>query len=189
MWKRVLTAALLLMPVAGPVQANGVDITLSDETASVVYLVDGSSLGYGGADIGVGLLYNEEGDIMITGNLLVVSNPPSGVPHQFGVGAKAYVADLDIDETASAIGVGALYRYLLPSETPMGLAVEAYAAPSVTSFSGTERFYEVMARFEIEIVPSTRGYIGYRWIETRLEDIDDDYKLDDSFHVGVRIFF
>lgn len=70
----------------------------------------------------------------------------------------------------------------------MGVAFEGYAAPSVTSFSDTERFYEAMARFEVEVVPSTRGYVGYRWMETRLEDVGK-YKLDDAFHVGIRIFF
>ncbi len=181
----LLLLGLLFSP---PSVAVGIDLSLSDKTANFQFLFDSASLGYGGADIGVGAFYNENNDWMTSGNLLVSSNPPSGNPWQFGVGAKAYHAELDIDESASAIAIGGLVRYIVPADTPLGFAVEGYTAPSVTSFSDTERFHEVMARFEVEVVPSTRGYIGYRWMETRVEDVGR-YRLDDEFHVGIRLFF
>jgi hypothetical protein len=186
MRKVCLLLAGLVM--GGPVHAAGVDISVSDQTANFVFLLDSSSLGYGGADIGIGGFYNENKDWVATGNLLVTSNPGSGNPWQIGVGTKAYYADLDIDESASAIALGGVLRYVIPSETPMGVAFEGYTAPSVTSFGDTERFHEAMARFEVEVVPSTRGYVGYRWMETRLEDIGK-YRLDDEFHIGIRVFF
>lgn len=186
MRKACLLLASLL--VTGPVHAAGVDISLSDETANFQFLFDSSSIGYGGADIGIGGFYNEDGDYVAHGNLLVTNNPGSGNPWQVGIGAKAYYADLDIDETASAIAIGGLVRYIIPAETPMGVAVEGYAAPSVTSFNDTERFSEAMARFEVEIVPSTRGYVGYRWKETRIDGVGD-VELDDAVHLGIRMFF
>lgn len=186
MRKVCLLLATMLFGV--PAHASGLDISLSDKTANFVFLLDSSSLGYGGADIGLGAFYNENDDWMVTGNLLVSSNPGSGNPWQFGVGTKGYHAELDIDESASAVAIGGLLRYIIPSSTPMGLAFEGYTAPSVTSFGDTERFSEAMARFEIEVMPSTRGYIGYRWMETRLEGIGK-FRLDDEVHVGIRLFF
>lgn len=187
MFKRCLLASALV--VAGPTaHAAGLDASISDKSAQFVFLTDSSSLGYGGADIGFGVLFNEDSDLVGTANLLVTGSPTSGNPFQFGVGAKAYVADLDIDETASAIALGGLVRYVIPGNTPVGFAVEGYLAPSITSFSKTESFRELMLRAELEVMPSTRGYIGYRWMETRLEDIGK-YRIDDNVHVGIRVFF
>ena len=55
---RVIPAVLALF--AGGAHAGALDISLSDDTAYLVYLIDSGSLGYGGADIGFGFFYTEE---------------------------------------------------------------------------------------------------------------------------------
>lgn len=170
-------------------QASGFDISLSDETANVVYLTDSGSFGYGGADIGFGLFFNEADDAVAHANILVTSNPQSGNNFQFGVGAKGYLGTLDVpDEDVAAIGIGGLVRYVIPSATPMGISLEGYFAPDITSFSDTESLREVIARFELEVMPSTRGYIGYRVLEPEM-DVAGDVEIDDEFHVGIRFLF
>lgn len=188
MIKRCLALAGLALCTSGA-QAAGFDISLSDETAHLQYLTDSGSLGYGGADIGFGLFYTEADDYLGTANLLVTSNPASGNNFQFGVGAKGFAGEVDtINEDVAAIGIGGLVRYIIPSQTPMGIAVEGYFAPRITSFGDTEELREVMTRFEIEVMPSTRGYIGYRFLEPELERAGDA-ELDDSVHVGIRVLF
>lgn len=193
MHKRSVAAAVILAACSAPAHAAGFDISLSDDTANVVWLTDSGSLGYGGADVGFGLFYRENDrgnhDYIGTANLLVTSNPASGNNFQFGIGAKGYAGNIDgLNEDVAAIAIGGLVRYVIPSQTPMGIALEGYAAPSITSFSDTERVREVMARFELEVMPSTRGYLGYRFLEPRLEQAGD-VELDDEIHVGIRITF
>lgn len=182
-------AALVLMVFATAVPAQGLDISLSDETANILYLTDSGSLGYGGADIGFGLFFNERDAYLGIAKVLVTSSSIGRRHFQFGVGAKGYVGELgDLDESVAGIAIGGLIRYIIPGRTPMALALEGYVAPSVTSFSDTESVQELMARFEIEIMPSTRAYIGYRFLEAELKD-GREIELDDGAHVGIRVTF
>jgi len=178
-----------LILVTTSVQADGLDISLSDESANVVYLTDSGSFGYGGADVGFGLFFNDDDDVVGHANFLVTGNPQSGRNFQFGVGAKGYLGTLDdADEDVAAVGIGGVVRYVIPAQTPMGLALEAYVAPGITSFSDTDSLTEVMARFEVEIMPSTRGYVGYRLLEPDMDDAGD-VEIDDNLHFGVRFTF
>ena len=183
---RVIPVFLALF--AGGADAAGLDISLSNETANIVYLIDSGSLGYGGADIGFGFFYTESDDYMLTANVMVVGTLGERRDLQFGVGAKAYAADLDIDEEVLAIGIGGQGRYVFQTRTPIGLVLEAYAAPGITSFGETESAREVNLRVEIEVLPSTRGYIGYRYLAFDLENIDD-VEVDDHAHLGIRLQF
>lgn len=188
MIKRCAAVVSLLLCSTGA-QANGFDISLSDETANVVYLTDSGSLGYGGADVGIGLFWNENDDVVGHANVLVTSNPQSGNNFQFGVGAKAYLGNVDRpDEDVGAIGIGGIVRYVIPAQTPMGLSLEGYWAPRVTSFSDTDGLREISARFELEVMPSTRGYVGYRLLEPDL-DTAGKVEIDDEFHIGIRFIF
>lgn len=183
---RVIPVFLAL--VAGGANAAALDISLSNETANVVYLIDSGSLGYGGADIGFGFFYTEDSDYMLTANVMVVGTLGERRDLQFGVGAKAYGADLDIDEQVLAIGIGGQARYVFQTHTPIGLVLEGYAAPGITSFGETESARELNLRAEIEVLPSTRGYIGYRYLEFDLDETGD-VTVDDNVHLGIRLQF
>lgn len=168
--------------------AAGLDLALGQDTASLVYLTDTASIGYGGADIGFGGFFNNNDDIMLTGNFLVTGSPGEQVPLQFGVGAKGFYTDLDSDRDASAIGIGGQVRYLFPTRTHIAVAVEGYYAPRITTFEDADTFSEFNPRFEIEIVPGTHAYVGYRWIEADM-DTGPDEELSDEAQVGIRLTF
>ncbi len=187
--RHLLAGLVLCAPAAN---AAGLDISLSEKSAHFQYLFDSGSLGYGGADVGAGIFFNEADDVLGTGHLLVTSNPRGQSNIQFGVGAKAYGgvderANSD-DQAIGAVGVGGLVRLILPAQTPMGVAVEGYRAPEITSFADTRDLSEIMARFEIEVMPSTRGYFGYRLLEPDTEEFGE-VEFDDRFHVGIRITY
>ncbi|MEM7208742.1 MAG: YfaZ family outer membrane protein [Pseudomonadota bacterium] len=186
MKKHILPCILLLC--ATHAQADGLDISLSSETASIVYLSDSSSLGYGGADVGYGVFFNEEDDYLFNANFLVSGKPASQQqPLQFGVGAKGYLGIFDeSDFDIGALGIGGQIRYVIPSSVaPMAAALEIYYAPDITSFGDATSLTEVALRYEFEIVPSTRAYVGYRLIEVDFDDVDD-VEIDDEFHLGIR---
>lgn len=185
---RTRAIPVFLALFAGGAEAAGLDISLSNETANLVYLIDSGSLGYGGADIGFGFFYTEDDDYMVTANVMVVGTLGERRDLQFGVGAKAYGADLDNGEEVLAIGIGGQARYVFQTRTPVGVVLEGYVAPGITSFGDTESARELNLRFEVEVLPSTRGYIGYRFLEFDLEDVDDA-ELDDHVHLGIRLQF
>ncbi|MEM7293432.1 MAG: YfaZ family outer membrane protein [Pseudomonadota bacterium] len=180
--------ALSLMAFAGSVQASGLDISLSGETASIVYLTDSSSIGYGGADVGFGAFFNEDSDVIATAQFNVIGKAATeNQPVQFGVGAKAYLGVLDdADVELGAIAIGAQARYVIPSSVaPMAASATVYYAPDVTSFGDTESLLEIVLRYEFEIVPSTSAYVGYRLLEADFEEVDN-VELDDEIHFGIR---
>lgn len=188
MIKRMLAATALAACATTPAQAAGLELALGNDTASLTYLTDSASMGYGGADLGFGGFFNNDDDLMFTGNLLVTGTPGRDVPIQYGVGAKAFLTDLDSDRDAHAIGIGGQLRYMLPFATPMGFSVEGYYAPSIVSFGDADSLIELTPRFELEVVPGTRAFVGYRLTEFDMERGRDE-ELADEVNVGIRVSF
>ena len=188
MMKRWIGAAVLGVCSSTGAHAAGFDVSLGNETAYFRYLTDTASMGYGGADVGFGLFYNDNEDAMLTANFLVTGSPGPNAPLQYGIGAKGYYTDLDSGTDASAIGLGGQVRYLLPTRTQIGLTAEAYYAPEITSFSDAESFTEFTPRVEVEVMPSAMAYVGYRWIEADIEGGADE-ELSDEVVFGIRLQF
>ena len=187
MLKRLLVLSLLLF--SGSIYGAGMDISLGNESAQFVYLTDSGSLGYGGADVGFGFLYNEDSDTALTAGIMVVGNLGERKDLALGVGAKAYIINLDDeDDDAAALAIGGEFRYIIPSGTPVGFIANIHFAPGITAFGDTEDLRELNFRVELEVLPSTRGYIGYRKLEVETEDAGE-VEVDDSMHIGVRLQF
>ena len=185
------TFAAALVTCSSLAHASGLDISLSSETASIVYLTDSSSFGYGGADVGYGVFFNENDDFIINANFLVIGKPAtSNNPLQLGVGAKAYFGEFDRSNLdLGALAIGGQIRYIIPSSlAPMAITAEGYYAPSVTSFGDAENVTEFTLRYEFEVVPSTRAYVGYRLLEADFETVSN-VEFDDEVHVGIRFNF
>jgi hypothetical protein len=194
----------LLGLTAATAQARGLDISLGSDTAQINYLAQSDSqIGIGGTEFGGGVLFNESDDVIFNMGVLVTGNSlGQNRSLQLGAGARAYAGKLDCDDndivgnvdcsgndTVAAIGIGGKVAYIFPSRTPISLSLEAYLAPNVTSFGDHEDFLEVTLRFELEVAPTTRFFVGYRNMEIELEDLGEDYEIDDSGHLGVRFAF
>jgi hypothetical protein len=189
-----LIAGLLSLVAVTAAQARGLDIGLGNETAQVSYLFESSGqIGIGGTDLGVGLLFNENEDVVFNGGILVTgSSLGQSRAFQAGVGVKGFAGSLDVEgdnDTVSAIGIGGKLAYIFPSRTPLSVSLEAYLAPEVTSFSDNERLVEALFRFEVEIAPTTRFYVGYRSLEVEFENNPQEYEIDDTGHLGIRFSF
>ncbi len=188
-----IVITLLLIPFKA-VFAAAVDFRVGSEMAELSFLTQSSSFGYGGADIGFGLLINEDNDFVGNASILVSGTSSGDVKAlHFGVGAKAYVGtldgpkgDLNIDGGAVAIGGG--LRYVFSSSMPVALLGEVYFAPEVISIADFEGLLEYRLAVELEITPSARAYIGYRKLEVSFND-NVDYDVDDAAHIGVRFEF
>lgn len=186
---RLYFAGLLAYCAAWPVQAADFEIALSQETASLELIADSDIVGVGGADLLFGLLFNEDDDIMGSLGMLAYGVPAGEQPFSFGLGGKIYYVSLDqADASASALALGATAKYHIPGNMPMAFGGELYFAPGITSFQDADQFLDFRLRYDIDILPSATGFLGYRLTTVDFE-AGGDYDIDDNVHLGIRIQF
>jgi hypothetical protein len=179
--------AAVAMPSA---QANDFEAALSNETAQFTFRSDSSLIGWGGADMGLGLFYNEDSDFVGQFSLLQMRQASQQNPLTFGVGVKAYLGSLDdINADVGGLAIGGQIRYTFAGTMPMAAYLEAHYAPAITSFGDADAIIDYQLGFQIEALPQTTAFIGMRHLEF---DIDNgpDYKADDdNIHLGIRLTF
>jgi len=171
-------------------QANDFEAALSDETAQFTFRSDSSLIGWGGADLGFSLFYNEENDFLGQAELMQSRQPSSENPLTFGVGVKAYAGRLDDSgDEIFGLGIGGEVKYTFAGVTPIALYLRAFLAPEITSFSDTEEIYDYVYGVQIEVLPQTTAFVGVRHIEVDTENTEDFEIDDDEIHIGVRFTF
>ena len=187
---RVIVIALAFGGFINNLQANDFEAALSSQTAQFTFYSDSSLIGWGGADLGFGLFYNEIGDTLGQMSLMQRRQPSKQNPLTFGVGVKVYLGQLDLNgDNLAALGIGGEIRYTFAGVTPMAIFLSGYIAPDITSFSDTEEIREYLLGFQLEVLPQTTAFIGIRKIEVDSINVTD-YELDDNkLHVGVRLTF
>ncbi len=194
MLRKALIITTLLAPFNN-VFAGAIDFRVGSDAAELAFLTQNATFGYGGADIGFGVLINEEDDFIANASILVSGSSKGDVKGlHFGVGVKVYAGSLDgpaavsLDVNGGAIAIGGRIRYILPSKVPVAVLGEAYFAPDITNISDFDGLIEYRIALELEITPSALAYIGYRKLEVTFND-NVEYDVDDSAHVGVRFEF
>jgi len=193
MLRKALITTTLLMPFQYAA-AGALDFRVGQDMAELTFLTQTASFGYGGADIGFGALINEYNDVIANASILVSGSSAGDVKAlHFGVGAKAYAGMLEgkndvLDVDGGAIAIGGRIRYVFPGNTPLAVLGEAFYAPEVTNISDFDGLVEYRVALELEVTPSARAYVGYRYLEVTFND-DIDYEVDDSAHIGVRFEF
>ena len=194
MLRKALISITLLFPFNNAL-AGAIDFRVGSDVAELTFLTQTATFGYGGADIGFGALINDENDVIASGSILVSGSGTGDVKAlQFGVGAKAYVGTLEgpgsgsIDVDGGAIAIGARVRYVFPGNAPLAVLGEVFYAPEVTNISDFDGLVEYRIALELEVTPSARAYVGYRYLEVTFSD-NIEYEVDDAAHVGVRFEF
>lgn len=187
---RFTCLCVLFLGSIATVNANDFEAALSSETAQFTFRSDSSLIGWGGADLAIGLFYNDESDFILQGGLIQSRPASEENPLTFGVGVKAYLGRLDeISEEVLALGVGGEVRYTIPGTMPMAFYLNANIAPDITSFAGVEEVVDYALGFQIEVLPQTIAFVGLRHFEFKSKD-DGDYEVDDDeLHFGVRLTF
>jgi hypothetical protein len=187
-----LCLALTFLSLAGHwnAQAAELDLSLSNESINAEIITDSSLIARGGADLSLGIYYNDESDLM--GNLgLMVSGVPAGeTPFSFGVGTRFYggrVKQSD-DQTIYALAIGGRGKYTIPANIPMHVGAQLFYAPKITTWSDGKDLLDFTLRYEIEVIPQTLAFVGYRLLRTNLEE-GGHVKLDNNVHLGVRLSF
>ena len=186
----LLLLAGLLAAFTSPSRGGDFEAALTSETAQFMVRSDSSVVGWGGAELGLGLFYNEASDFIGIVSLMQRRKSSPQTPLTLGVGARAYIGKLDdIDQDVVAAAISGEIRYTLPGTMPMSIWFEAHYAPKIISFSDTEEVLETNLGFQIEVLPQTTAFAGYRSIDLDVDSSSDYDADDDRIHVGVRFTF
>ncbi len=187
---RIIIICLASGGFINQLQANDFELVLSSETAQLTFRSDSSLIGWGGADLGFSLFYNESDDVLGQMSLMQSRPPSKQNPLTFGVGVKVYLGQLDlVGDNLLALGIGGEIRYTIAGVTPMAIYLSGHMAPSITSFSDTEEIREFQLGFQMEVLPQTVAFIGIRNIEVDTVNVNEYELDDDKVHVGVRLTF
>jgi hypothetical protein len=182
----------LLLLCSFNIQASDFEAALSSETAQFTFRSDSSLIGWGGSELGIGFFYNEADDFATQFSLMQRRQPSKQNPLTLGVGVRGYLGQLDIlDESIVAIAIGGEIRYTIPGAMPMSFYLIGHYAPSITSFADAEELLDYNLGFQIEILPQTTAFVGYRSLEVDLDESGDyEYEMtDDRVHLGIRLTF
>ncbi|MEM7307776.1 MAG: hypothetical protein AAF682_13945 [Planctomycetota bacterium] len=135
----------------------------------------------------VGLLFNDEDDYALAGQLMRFGQPESDLPIELGVGVGLYLISVDKpDSSAYAVSLNGSASYSIPAEFPTTFSLQLALAPKITSFSDGEGLLDLLARVEFELSEYATGFLGFRLFEVDLDD-ESGYELDDQVHLGVRV--
>jgi hypothetical protein len=190
---RTLCASSLMLAglaVSLPASANDFEAALSSETAQFTFRSDSSLIGWGGSELGFGLYYNNEDDYVGQLSLMQRRQPSRQTPLTLGVGARVYGGSIDTpDKGIFAIAIGGEIRYTFPGTMPMAVYLTAHYAPKITSFSDIDELVDTNVGFQIEVLPQTTAFIGYRSFDVELDDGSNYDMDDDRLHIGIRMQF
>ena len=195
-------AGVLMLASASSVGAAGLDLALSNETANIAVLFNPYQFrAGGGSELVLGGLTNETGDNVLHATFMARGKRQSGNSvYSLGAGIRGVFGELEIDESIAidgddsqrvgAIGLGIQGGVLLASSrsTPIELIGEAFIAPSIASFSDADRYTEIAARLQVEVIPQARAYLGFRRLSFYTTDFDG-VQVDSGFHLGLNVSF
>lgn len=90
---------------------------------------------------------------------------------------------------ASNIALGGFFYHIIPKANRFSIGAEVWYAPSVTSFNGTDRLYDLSARLAFRIIKNLDLYLGYRHIAIHQKNHNCEFILDTSPFLGIRFNF
>lgn len=119
----------------------------------------------------------------------MVQRPVQEVPGlSIGLGIKGEYTKFDGNNFAALpLGIEADMKLPLEISIPFYVGGALYYAPSVLSFRDGENYLETRVHFDVEPIKNGRIEIGYRMIDTDVENRDITY--NDAWYLGMRLDF
>lgn len=179
-----------LLAISAGAFADAVDFNLRDTSAQFQYkaAMGGSNLGK--AEFDMGVLYNQNNNLLGEAGLLVKDDVGGNAPGlSVGVGLKVLAARIaTVKSNASALALGGMVRYSPPVERRLGFVGQIYLSPNITTFGSANRFLETGVRVEYEVIPQATVYLGYRNVSFDLKNGPTN-TFDSGAMIGVRMSF
>lgn len=168
---------------------HAVELYLSDNALEAQYVRHLDLGDLGPTEAKAGFFYNEDRDLIGTGDLLLNVGDDVGVrAFEVRVGTRVYGAFLaPEDQDVFSISIGGEAQYFIDSARTTSVMLGLFYAPDIATFGQADNVYDVMLRFMTRLRNGTDIFVGYRSLEFSIEP--QDRKVDDSFHVGFRRSF
>jgi hypothetical protein len=178
--RRFLLAVTLVLSSLSA-RADGLDMFLNNNTVSADYLSS-----FRGADVNIGMLFNNRSDWVANAGLLVLGREYGGNNKvEGGFGGKVFLSSLN-GTSMLAIGIGGQAIYF-PRSSKFGFGGFAYYAPDITT-NGGRSFLQYGARAEYQLIETASIYLGVHNITAEL-DSGASRTVDDGIHVGINLRF
>lgn len=186
--RRVLLPIALSIALLPAAHASDLELSLSDDTAELMFTVPTENFGLQDGRVGAGVLFNDDDDYI--GQLSLESIGRVSQSLSFNVGIKGYAGQLDDpDDDVTAIGIGGGIRVGLATQIPLAVLVNGFLAPDILSFGDAEGLKEFEARLEAGFARNAAAFIGYNLFEVEVENRRRDVEVQDGVNVGVRLSF
>ncbi|VAW96360.1 hypothetical protein MNBD_GAMMA21-998 [hydrothermal vent metagenome] len=174
------------------VRAESLNIQLGDNSARVMYATEVIGGSFGPTDLEVGAYYNNDKDKLFHLGLLIRNNTLDN-PLIIGFGTRLYYADVGNQSgqnpaTASAVALGGEVLYVPDAFNGFGIGFNYFYAPSVLTFQDGDGFSEYGAIGSYAVSKQARFYVGYRFMELRIENASD-IEVDSGFIFGFNLRF
>lgn len=138
--------------------------------------------------LGFGLFFNEERDIVASANYYVDASALRINRLSVLIGPVAYAALLSEENTdVFALALGAEARYRLLRDPQVTIVGQAVYAPDILTFGSADNVWDVIGRAEVPITDRVTGFAGFRLFEIDL--VQGKTELEESVHIGLRYRF
>lgn len=167
---------------------HALEVYLSDDALQAMYVrtLDVGQLGP--ADVRGGFFYNEDRDLILTGDMLTrLGDLDSPGAFQVRAGARAYGAFLAIEnEDVFGLGLGGEIEYYFARDRRTSVSLAVFYSPDIVTFGRADDIKDATLRLKTELRDGTDLFVGFRTFEI---DLPVDREVDDNMHIGFRRSF
>lgn len=107
---------------------------------------------------------------------------------KFGIGVKANYMKVNY-KSFITIPLGIELGYKLPTNIPAIIGAKIYYAPESLAYSKAESFLEYRADISVEVIKRGSIVVGYRNIDTNIQDTEGSQRYNASGYFGFRFDF
>ncbi|WP_052501692.1 YfaZ family outer membrane protein [Thiomicrospira microaerophila] len=106
------------------------------------------------------------------------------------IGIKAKLAYLTMDSGIDALGVllGIQASYWMPTTIPTAITAGYLYSPKVLTTGDGDSLVELDLRYSARLMRSMTGYVGYRQLKIKMENVSDIH-FDKGVHIGIELSF
>ncbi|MBM6549923.1 YfaZ family outer membrane protein [Marinomonas ostreistagni] len=180
----VVLGAAVSMQVSA---ANTIEGSLSNDAVKVDV---SSDQGTYFLDAG-GMYHSDDGKYGYIGAHIEDKDLSQDYPVQIGIGGRLLAVDADLngDDTGTAVGLGGFYRYTFPQANRFSVYGSAHYAPNVLSFQNIDNMYQAEIRGEYRTLRNALVFIRYGLTNVDLDSYSRDAEMNKSFGIGISATF
>lgn len=168
---------------------HAVELYISDDALQAQYVRTLDLGDVGPTEVRGGFFYNEDRDLIGTGDLLILVGDEVDVQSlEVRVGTRVYGAFLaPEDQDVFSIALGGEAQYFFNDRRTASVTLGLFYAPDIATFGVADNVKDATLRFMTRLRGGTDVFVGFRMLEIDMSP--EDREVDDNMHVGFRRSF